>query len=221
VNIVISLVVAYFLCSLAEVASALTADLGKRPQWAFRPTLGSIFLYGALWFVNQVVNTMSIARPRAKGFVAGVLGAVLQLAVITTVVWGSITLSHLITDTVILQVVIAVAMVVVLTPIAIPILTLVSTPVVALVMLPVSLLFPSEDRPRDIKWCKTCKYYRKSREYEAIPKGLWRSEAMPRSDRLPCGIALETAGVWGQFYELEPRSRTLFPKDCEFFEKRS
>ncbi len=220
-KIVISVVVAYFLCSLAEVVSALTAEPAKRPQWAFRPSLATLIFYGTLWFMSPVLNMMSMARPRAKGLIAGVLGATLQLAILTAVVWGCITLSQLITDTVILQTVIAVVMVLVLTPIAIPILTLVSTPLVALLMLPAGLLLPSGDKPSEIKWCKRCKHYRKSKEYEATVKGLWQSEGVPRSDRLPCAIALETAGVWRRFYELETRSRTLFPKDCEFFEKRS
>lgn len=73
--------------------------------------------------------------------------------------------------------------------------------------------------PSTIKWCPTCKYHRKSEEYEDVRNGLWRSKFIPPKDNLPCNIAFKTLSVWQVYFSLEQDSRTLFPKDCSYYDK--
>jgi hypothetical protein len=102
-----------------------------------------------------------------------------------------------------------------------PLIRLIMVPLTLIVAWPLDLLFPLKESKdaQTTKWCRNCKHHRKSKEYEDIMKGLWRSKTMPRSDKLPCNIALETSDVWERYYSSELSSRTLFPKDCTFFEK--
>jgi hypothetical protein len=104
-------------------------------------------------------------------------------------------------------------------PIVLPLISIIAMPLLVVLTLPLRLLKPPEDGANDseIEWCRNCKHYRKSREYEDIQSGLYQSTSMPRSDKLPCNIPLETAEVWQLFYATELGSRTLFPKDCASF----
>ena len=68
--------------------------------------------------------------------------------------------------------------------------------------------------PRNIRWCKTCKNYRKVRKYENIADGMWTNQQLPDSSCIPCKIINETTDVWKDFFMLDRKDRTLFPKDC-------
>lgn len=226
-EIAISIGVAYLLCGGAQVATDLTARAGQRPMWAMRPTVGSAILVGAVWFMRPFggsvrnLHRLGGVRNAVSTISSGLLGIILQMTVLMAFVWGCITLSQLVSDSTVLQVVTAAAFVVVgaalILPLLSPLISLIMMPLVAIVLLPLSLLFPTKDRidVREIKWCRNCKHHRKSREYEDT---LWRSGSVPRSDKLPCSIAPETAEVWQRYYESELGSRTLFPKDCPLFD---
>ena len=68
--------------------------------------------------------------------------------------------------------------------------------------------------PRHIRWCKTCKNYRKVRKYDDILNGIWTNEQLPDNSCIPCKIINETIDVWKDFFMLDSKDRTLFPKDC-------
>lgn len=68
--------------------------------------------------------------------------------------------------------------------------------------------------PSKIRWCKTCKHYRKVRRYEKSLVGLWTSEKMISDSDIPCKILDEVRDVWESYYALPRRKRFLFPKDC-------
>jgi len=67
---------------------------------------------------------------------------------------------------------------------------------------------------RNIRWCKTCKNYRKVKKYDSILDGIWRNEQLPDSSHIPCRIVEDTIDVWKSFFALGSEDRTLFPKDC-------
>jgi len=93
---------------------------------------------------------------------------------------------------------------------------------VGIITLPISLVIPRKDESvnRDIPWCKNCTHYRKSERYEKVPGGLYLAATMPSVDELPCEIAKSASDVWEQYFGLDLKSRTLYPKDCRFFEPR-
>jgi hypothetical protein len=223
VKIVISVCVAYLICGIAQVVGDLTADPVKRPSWAWRPTLGKVLVATAIWFTSPLVAALYSSRLVARTFAFAFLGVILQMIVLTALVWGCISISQHLFDSVALQATVATVMVIVGAPIVIPLLTLLMTPLTILIMLPLDLLFPIKDKVNvsEIMWCRNCRHYKKSREFEDVVSGLYRSGSMPRSDKLPCDIALETARVWERYYGLELGSRAIYPKDCEFFEQRS
>lgn len=72
----------------------------------------------------------------------------------------------------------------------------------------------------NIRWCKTCKSYRKVKKFDDIADGIWANEQLPDSSYIPCKIIDETIGVWTSFFALDRENRTLFPKDCPKWTKR-
>ena len=74
--------------------------------------------------------------------------------------------------------------------------------------------------PRNIRWCKTCKNYRKVKKYDSILDGIWRNEQLPDSSHIPCRIVEDTIDVWKSFFALGSENRTLFPKDCPKWTKK-
>ena len=79
-----------------------------------------------------------------------------------------------------------------------PLASLLMMPVTLILAWPLDLLFPlkSEVQDNQIKWCRTCRHHREVSDYEDTIKGLWHEASMPRSDKLPCKIVLETSQVW-------------------------
>jgi hypothetical protein len=68
-----------------------------------------------------------------------------------------------------------------------------------------------------IRWCRTCRFHRKSRPYEDIYKGAWTLPVMPDVATLPCSNLAQAHAVWVEYYAHPPRERALFPKTCTFW----
>ena len=73
--------------------------------------------------------------------------------------------------------------------------------------------------PKKIKWCKTCKHFKKIKEYADIIDGTWREKTMPEGSQIPCQIFSKTVNVWKDYFNLESNKRAIYPKDCSFWEK--
>ena len=217
----ISIVVAYLMSGVAQVIKDLRGGI-LGPRWAWTPTVGKAIFVAATWIKRPIINNISSDIPVARAVAFGLLGIILQMGVLTGFVWFSITVSLQIFDNVVLQVFAATTLVVVSAPFVLPLIGFLTIPITLIVAWPLDLLFPRKEtvNAREIKWCPNCKHRRKSKQYEDVINGLWRSKSVPRSDRLPCNIILETAGVWERYFKVEPDARALFPSDCEFFEKR-
>jgi hypothetical protein len=74
--------------------------------------------------------------------------------------------------------------------------------------------------PRHLRWCKTCKSYRKIEKYDDLDHGIWRNEQLPDSSYIPCEIIDETIDVWQRYFGLNRQNRTLFPQDCPKWTKK-
>jgi len=74
--------------------------------------------------------------------------------------------------------------------------------------------------PHNIRWCKTCKNYRKVKKYDDIADGIWINGQLPDSSYIPCKIIDETMDIWKRFFALDREKRTLFPKDCPKWTKK-
>ena len=192
------------------------------PLWTMRRTPGQFIFVVATWFLAPFANISP--RQVARGVAFGLLGVIWQIGITGLLVWCCITVSAYIFDSTFLQVVSTVILLVVGARLVLPLFNLITMPLMMVIALPLDLLFPLKKKVnvREIKWCRNCRHYKKSKEYEDMPpKGLWFSGSMPRRDELPCNIALEAAKVWEDYFKVEPSSRALFPKDCPFFEKRA
>jgi len=218
VELVISAFLAYALSGISQVFNDLSGHVKDRPVWTMHPTLGMALFVGATW----------ITRPFYKGqtgrqFAFGLLAVTLQMVILTGFIWGCIVAANQFFDSTFLRIATAAVLMVIGALVVLPLISVLMMPLTLLIAWPLNLLFPlkrSSDVQR-IKWCRTCKHHRKSREYEDTLSGLWHSDSMPRSDKLPCKIALETAGVWTRYFSSEPSSRTLFPNDCPSYEPRT
>jgi len=153
----------------------------------------------------------------------GLLGFTFQMVVAAGFMWLCITLSTHLFDSTILRVIATAVFFVLGAFFVMPFVMIVLTPLMLLVSLPLDWIFPSQDSvdAKSIAWCKNCRHYKKSKEYESTLGGLWNSSVLPPLDKLPCEIRSETVAVWDAHFSLEPRVRTLFPKDCPFFERRN
>lgn len=73
---------------------------------------------------------------------------------------------------------------------------------------------------KKIQWCKTCKHFKKVREFDKTIDGLWRAKTIPDASQIPCQILKETNNIWEDFFGLEESKRTLYPNNCPFWTKR-
>lgn len=74
--------------------------------------------------------------------------------------------------------------------------------------------------PKKIQWCKTCKYFKKVKNFDDLVRGLWREKAMPNQENIPCKIFEKTKEIWKGYFDLEENKRATYPRNCTFWEKR-
>jgi len=72
--------------------------------------------------------------------------------------------------------------------------------------------------PKNLKWCKTCKNYRKRKDWEFK---LHYSKELLSEDKIPCRIFLQTKEVWERYFATPEGEKTLYPKNyCTLWVKR-
>lgn len=218
----ISVALAYLLSGISQVIQDLSADFVRRPRWAERPTIGNAIFAGVTWFARPFLKYMSDGQV-ARGVAFGLLTVVWQMGLLAGFISYCIRVSAYIFNSTIPQLATSAILIIVGGRLILPWLDLLFIPVLLVVRWPLDLLFPlkQEIDVGQIEWCGNCKHHRRSKEFEDHVKGLWRADSIPPRDKLPCNIILETTGVWERHFELQPNSRTLFPKNCPFFEKRA
>jgi hypothetical protein len=219
-KIAICIAVAFLLSGISQVMKALSARVIDRPSWAINPTFGKMILVAATWFVHPFMLVPPDRRARHYAF--GLLGVLVQLFVLASLTWLCISIATYFFDNAILQLIITSVILIASIFLIMPVISVVMMPLMAILALPIDLLFPKNkgDNPPQIDWCRNCKHYRKSKDYEDTIRGFWRADGIPRSDKLPCSIPLETSDVWKEYYSAGLSSRRLFPEDCPYFAKR-
>lgn len=220
-EIIISAVLAYVLAGISQVTKDLGRNVVDRPIWAMEPTLGKVILFALTWPMRSLIDGFYLTGQFARSMVFGVFGVVTQITVLTAFIWGSYSIAGLVFENLAFQLVLAAVIAFISSIFVLPLVSLLMIPITLLIAWPLDLLFPIKNKVsvNDINWCRTCKHHRKVSEYENTMTGLWREESIPRSDKLPCKIVLETSKVWEAFYETDSKSRSLFPKNCTHYEK--
>lgn len=71
--------------------------------------------------------------------------------------------------------------------------------------------------PTKYKWCKTCRNFRKIKEWDSIVS---RSEIIVSSDLFPCLITNVTQTVWDQYFGTPHDDRKLFPDYCPMWTRK-
>ena len=221
-EIVICAILAYLLSGVSQVLKDLGGRVIDRPMWATNPTLGKALMVALTWPSRPVLASYLFGQfARAVAF--GVLGVLIQMTALSAFIWASYAVAGLVFESFFFKLAFAAVIAFFGSLFVLPLVTLIMMPVTLLLAWPLDLLFPqaSKTPAKEIRWCRTCKHYRKVPEYEDTMKGLWHEKSMPRSDKLPCKIALETSNLWEAYYETDPKSRSLFPKDCQLFERQA
>jgi len=221
-ELVLSVLLAYIVYGISQVTDDLLGRAIDRPMWAMRPTLGKALFVAATWFTRPFLESCP-TNPVVRGIAASLLSVTLPMVVLTGFIWCCIAAANYVFDSTFLRVAATAVLMLILAPFVLPLITILMLPLTLLILWPLDLLFPLRENidTQTLTWCRTCKHHRKSKEYEDIFSGLWRSKSMPRSDKLPCNIALETSDVWKRYFSSEPKSRSLFPKDCPSYGKRA
>ena len=68
---------------------------------------------------------------------------------------------------------------------------------------------------KKIRWCQTCKYFQKTRNWNALADPLWRSKELISPHEIPCKVVEDTKSVWVQYFNEEISQRCLYPKNCD------
>lgn len=225
-KLAISIALAYLITGVAHVIKDITSRPMDRPGWARQPTLTMAILLTLGWSVRRFAESAPRTHGRldARGIAFGLYSIVFQVALLSAFIWCFIAFATYLFANAVVQIIVSAVFIVVGSVVAIPLLNLLAMPLAIILTLPIELIFPlkkEKDTSREERWCKSCKYYRKSREYENTMKGLWRSPVLPQTDKLPCRIVSQTSGVWGRYFESEQRTRSLFPRECSFFERKA
>lgn len=218
-RIAISVMLAFVLSGIAEVVQDLRSRPIDRPMWVTQPTLGKAILIAVTWFTTPFLKVYYSTGQKARAVAFGTLAAIGQMSILTGLIWLCISAATHVFDSAILQVVSTTVFIVVGFLFVLSLANLILLPLMTLIVgWPLDLLFPLKGRNdgRAIEWCPNCKHHRKSRDFGDFMGGLCQSKIMPRSDKLPCSIALETSSVWEQYYSSEPGSRTLLRRFCRW-----
>lgn len=217
-EIAICALLAYIFLGVSQVTKDLGASVMERPIWAMSPTWGKVILFALTWPYRFVIESSDASGRLARAIAFGVLDFATKMAVLTAFIWGSYTVAGLIFENLAFQLLLSAVIALVGSFIVLPLATLAMIPVTILLAWPLDILFPlkSNSSGKDIDWCRSCRHYRKVSEYEDSMHG---EDSIPRSDKLPCKIVLETSMVWEAYYEAEPKARSLFPKNCPRFER--
>lgn len=221
-EIAICALLAYIFLGVSQVTKDLGARVVERPIWAMSPTWGKVILFALTWPIRFVIEASDTPGQLARAIAFGVLDVATKMAVLTAFIWGSYTVAGLIFENLAFQLLLSAVIALLGSFIVLPLVTLLMIPVTIVLAWPLDLLFPlkSNSSGKDINWCRSCRHHRKVSEYEDSMNGLWHEDSIPRSDKLPCKIVLETSIVWEAYYETEPKARSLFPKNCPRFEKQ-
>lgn len=226
-QVLVSFAVAYALLAVGQVQLDLGAGPLHAPLWTMEPTFRKMLVAGATWVARPFLVRGESTQKFIRRVAGGLIDVSVRLCVVATFVWLALAISGHLASQQFLRLVIAGLIVLIGAWTVLPLLLLVANVLVMVMMWPllwlVDLVVPPEQAADllKIRWCRNCRHYRKSKEFEDSINGLWRLEGMPRSDKLPCGIALEASPAWQRYFALAPGSRTLFPNDCELFERRA
>lgn len=217
----ISISLAFLFSGLAQVVTDLRRRGVDKPGWAIRPSIPLAFMVGITWFLRPILDGYALTRQKARATAFGILGALIQITVLTSCFFGAILLANIWFDSNLIRIIFVATIFIIGAPFILPIASILIIPLTLLLSLPLDLFFPLRKlQPLPLlRWCRTCKHYRKSREYEETFNGAWAAEKMPRSDLLPCKIVMEAIDTWSEFYGRERSEKTLFPKNCARFEQ--
>ena len=221
-TIIISLILAFVFSGISQVMKDLGESPINRPGWAMRPTAGGAFMAAISWFTRPFIDAYYSNGQLGRAIAYGLLGVLTQLTVLTAFFWGAITLTGNYIDSTVLQVIAVGVILVFGAPIILPIASILIIPITLIVAFPIDFIFPLKEsqEAKNIEWCKNCQHHKKSKKYEDTLSGLWHSEEMPAEELLPCKIASETTDTWVEYFETTPSNRSLYPKDCEHFERK-
>lgn len=212
------IIVAYLICGIATAMKDLQASPINAPIWTLKPSFKMLALVVLTWFFYPIMSSFSKDPLRNRQIAFGLFGTITQLAFVSLLVWISFRLAGQVTDSFIIHLIISMVLLGILLLFVAPLLTIPMMFVTLILSWPLNLLFPLPDKSKDLKWCRNCQNFKKSKEYENT---LWRAGTIPTSEKLPCQITLQTAEVWKAYFCLENGKRSLFPKDCSFFLRKT
>ena len=73
---------------------------------------------------------------------------------------------------------------------------------------------------KKIQWCKTCKHFRKTRNWDRITDPLRQHGELVDDTEIPCKIVEETKSVWVNYFDTNKMERTLYPNGCQIWTKK-
>lgn len=139
--LVVSVVVAYLILGFSYAMKDLKPDVVFRPVWAYEPTLGKFILVSLFWPVIQSTRRHPLTR---RNVIFSIFTLVLQMLLITSIVWGCIGISIYIFDNIILRVICSVILLIIGALFLLPFINIAAIPILMLILLPLNFLFPED-----------------------------------------------------------------------------
>lgn len=73
---------------------------------------------------------------------------------------------------------------------------------------------------KKIQWCKTCKHFLKTRNWNRTTNPLRQSKELVGDSEIPCKIVEDTKPVWTLYFDTDTMQRTLYPDNCQRWTRR-
>lgn len=143
-KIFISALVAYLFSGISSVLKDLSASRVDRPMWARNPNLRKIFLFTLIWPLGPIFESQHYTGQTGRPIAFGTLRVVLQVTVLTALIYGSHELASYIFQNLFFQLITTAAIAFICLFFLSPIIGLLMIPITLLISWPLDLLFPLE-----------------------------------------------------------------------------
>ncbi len=218
-EILVSIVCSYLIMGLSAVITALSASPLHRPLWVMNPKLSSFLFAICCWPLSVFFDFYCKSNKTPRGIVIAIVHTTIQVLVPVILFWLSMKLVGLVISFLIIQILLSCIVFYLITIIISPIFPILGFIITLPVWFILDFIFPLDD-PKKIEYCKTCKHFKENKTYEDSINGLWHNPIMPEISLLPCNNYENAQDVWKEYFNLNVENRTIFPKSCDFWEKK-
>lgn len=115
-KLIVCAILAYFVSGVVQVWKDLSAESNFKPMWAYQPTVGKCLKAMMMWFLPPFINNGYIVNQKEKAVAHGFLNFIVQMSVLTGLIWYCTSASGHIFNSNILRIITAGVFIIIGTP---------------------------------------------------------------------------------------------------------